>query len=256
MRLAWAAASHPGVRRGHNEDSYLARPDLGLFVVADGMGGHAAGEVASRAAVEAIERFCAETAGGGTPPGGWPVPYDPALGPEANRLKAAFRVADRHLAALMADRAELHGMGTTAAAVLIGPARAAVAHVGDSRLYVLRDAGLRRLTRDHSWVEEQVRAGVLDAGAAQRHPLRNVVTRALAGGDGADAEVADLEVAAGDRLLLCSDGLTAVVSDARLAELLAGRDPLDAVCARLVAEANAAGGPDNITAIVIDVDVR
>lgn len=255
MRLAWAVASHAGLRRGHNEDSYAVRPDLGLFVVADGMGGHAAGEVASRAAVEAIEQFCAEAAAGGAPASG-SEPPDPRLGTEANRLKVAFWMANRRLAALAGARPEWRGMATTAAAVLIGPQGAGVAHIGDSRVYRHRRGVLQRVTRDHSWVEEQVRAGVLTARAAEDHPWRHVVTRALAGGADLGVEVGELALERGDRLLLCSDGLFSVVPEARLAELLATAAPLAALCSRLVAEANAAGGPDNVTALLVDVDVR
>jgi serine/threonine protein phosphatase PrpC len=253
MRVAWAVESHPGLRRPHNEDSYGARPDLGLFVVADGMGGHAAGEVASRAAVEAIERFVAETAvDAATAPG----PTTSPRAGDADRLRAAFRVANRHLSALVAERAELRGMATTAAAVLIARARATVAHVGDSRLYLFRRGTLECVTRDHSWVEEQVRAGTLSATAARAHPWRHIVTRALTGGDDPEVDVVERALEPGDRLLLCSDGLSSVLSDARLAELIGATGALAELCARLVGEADAAGASDDVTALVIDVDVR
>src|SRR5215212_8422375 len=156
--LTWAVSSDPGLKRSSNEDSYATRPEVGLFIVADGMGGHVAGEVASRVAVEAIEAFIVETAGADKNRT-WPFPFDPALSLEANRLKAAFRLANRRIASAIADSQDLRGMATTASAVLAGAEGACVAHVGDSRVYVLRGTELQQITNDHSWVEEQVRAG-------------------------------------------------------------------------------------------------
>lgn len=253
MRVAWAVLSHPGLRRSTNEDSACARPDLGLFMVADGMGGHAAGEVASRVAVSTIEAFTAETAGLDRSRT-WPFPYEPTLSIEANRLKSAFRLANRRIADTMAGAEGLRGMATTASALLIGLHGTSVAHIGDSRLYRLRRGALDQITRDHSWVEEQVRSGSMTATAARQHPWRNIVTRALAGGDDLDVDVQDLALEPGDRMLLCSDGLYSVVPDARIADVLGWPEPLEAICQTLVAEANAAGGPDNITALVLQVD--
>ena len=252
--LSWAVSSDPGLKRISNEDSYSTRPDVGLFVVADGMGGHVAGEVASRVAVEAIEAFIQDTAGADKNRT-WPFPFDPALSIEANRLKAAFRLANRRIASAIADSHELRGMATTASAVLFGARDRSVAHVGDSRVYLLRGGVLDQLTHDHSWVEEQVRAGTLTPSAARQHPWRNVVTRALAGGEDPEVDVTDATPQPGDRYLLCSDGLFGVVTDARIAEILGRRDaPLDVICRELVDGANNAGGPDNITALVIHID--
>jgi protein phosphatase len=252
--LSWAVSSDPGLRRTSNEDSYSSRPDAGLFVVADGMGGHVAGEVASRVAVEAIEAFIQETAGADKNRT-WPFPFEPRLSFEGNRLKAAFRLANRRIGAAIADSQDLRGMATTASAVLFGERLASVAHVGDSRVYVLRKGVLEQITHDHSWVEEQVRAGTLSPSAARQHPWRNVVTRALSGGE--DPEVDDTEETPvpGERFLLCSDGLFAVVPDARIAEILGLRDvPLDAICRGLIDAANTGGGPDNITTLVLQID--
>ncbi len=252
--FSWAVSSDPGLRRSSNEDSYCTRPDLGLYIVADGMGGHVAGEVASRVAVEAIQIFIQETAGADKNRT-WPFPFEPALSLEANRLKAAFRLANRRIASTIADSHDLRGMATTASALLSGPEGACVAHVGDSRVYVLHDARLEQITHDHSWVEEQVRAGTMSPTAARQHPWRNVVTRALAGGEDPEVDVTQVEPAKPDRYLLCSDGLFSVVSDEQIAAILGERAmPLDEVCQRLVEAANAAGGPDNITALVLDVD--
>jgi PPM family protein phosphatase len=253
--FSWAVSSDPGLRRSSNEDSYCTRADLGLYIVADGMGGHVAGEVASRVAVEAIQAFIHETAGGDKNRT-WPFPFEPDLSFEANRLKAAFRLANRRIASTIADSQDLRGMATTASALLTGHDSACVAHVGDSRVYVLREGALEQLTHDHSWVEEQVRAGTMTPTAARQHPWRNVVTRALSGGEDPEVDVTDIKPVRNERYLLCSDGLFSVVSDERISEILSDRSvPLDQVCQRLIEAANAAGGPDNITALVLQVDV-
>jgi protein phosphatase len=254
LSFAWAVASDPGLRRTSNEDSYRVRPDIGLFIVADGMGGHVAGEVASRIAVEAIEAFTQETAGADKNRT-WPFPFEPTLSLEANRLKAAFRLANRKIAAAIAESQDLRGMATTASAILSGVRTACLAHVGDSRVYVLRDNTLSQLTRDHSWVEEQVRAGAMSPNAARQHPWRNVVTRALSGGDDPEVDVQDIEPQPGERYLLCSDGLFSAVNDQQIAAVVGDRHAsLEDICQRLVEAANAAGGPDNITALVLRVD--
>jgi protein phosphatase len=252
--LSWAVSSDPGLKRTSNEDSYSTRPDIGLFAVADGMGGHVAGEIASRVAVEAIEAFIEETAGADKNRT-WPFPFDPAISLEANRLKAAFRLANRKIAAAIADSQELRGMATTASAVLFGGRSASVGHVGDSRVYVLRGGDLEQITADHSWVEEQVRAGTMSRSAARQHPWRNVVTRALSGGEDPEVDVTEVRPKAGERYLLCSDGLFGVVPDQRIAEILGEKAVLGTICQRLVEAANEAGGPDNITTVILQIDV-
>jgi protein phosphatase len=254
MPLTWAVRTDAGRRRNSNEDSHSTRPDVGLFIVADGMGGHVAGEVASRVAVESIASFIQETAGTDRNRT-WPFPFEPELSFEANRLKAAFRLANRRIASAIADSQDLRGMATTASAMLVGDDHACVAHIGDSRVYVLRGSDLRQITDDHSWVEEQVRAGMLTPAAARQHPWRNVVTRALSGAEDPEIDVVQVTPVAGDRYLLCSDGLFGVVGDDEIAALLGDRKAsLDEICGRLIDAANEAGGPDNITALIIQID--
>jgi protein phosphatase len=256
LSIRWAVTTDKGLRRTSNEDSHCERADIGLFVVADGMGGHVAGEVASRVAVEAIQAFIAETAHADKNRT-WPFPFEPSLSLEANRLKAAFRLANRKIASAIADSNDLRGMATTASAILAGAGTLCVAHVGDSRVYALKAGSLEQLTHDHSWVEEQVRAGTMSASAARQHPWRNVVTRALSGGEDPEVDVADVQPSPGERYLLCSDGLFAVVGDAQIAELLGNRTlSLQDICTALVDAANAGGGPDNITALVIEINGR
>jgi len=258
MQLSWAVRTDPGLRRSSNEDSCCTRADLGLFVVADGMGGHAAGEVASRIAVDTIQTFITETAGADKNRT-WPFPFEPQISLEGNRLKAAFRIANRQIANAMADSADLRGMATTASAVLAGPHAACVAHVGDSRVYAMDVRGggtLHQITDDHSWVEEQVRAGTMTSSAARQHPWRNVVTRALSGGSDPEIDTVELSPQAGERLLLCSDGLSGVVAHETIERILGDTSAsLDEICERLVAAANEGGGPDNVTVLVIQIDV-
>jgi serine/threonine protein phosphatase PrpC len=253
MKLSWAVRTDPGLRRSSNEDSYCTRADLGLFVVADGMGGHVAGEVASRIAVETIQTFIGETAGADKNRT-WPFPFEPTISLDGNRLKAAFRLANRQIANAMTDAVDLRGMATTASALLASRERACVAHVGDSRIYVLRAGKLEQITSDHSWVEEQVRAGAMTPTAARQHPWRNVVTRALAGGDDPEIDIVELTPKPGERFLLCSDGLFTVVPHDTIVRLLDERVSLEHVCERLIAAANDAGGPDNVTTLVIEID--
>jgi serine/threonine protein phosphatase PrpC len=254
LTVSSAVASHPGLRREDNEDAYCARKDLGLYMVADGMGGHAAGEVASKLAVEVIEAFINDTRDADVNTT-WPFPYDTALSLDGNRIKAAFRLANRRLGIAMEGNDQLRGMATTAAAVLLAKGSPIVAHVGDSRVYLLREGLLHQLTQDHSWVSEQVRAGVLTETDARRHPWRNVVTRALAGGDDPQVEVAEIAVKVGDRILLCSDGLSGVVPPERLEEIVGQSASLQDTCKALIDAANEAGGPDNITVAMLKVDV-
>ncbi len=249
------ALTHPGLRRAINEDSYCARPDLGLFVVADGLGGHPGGHVASRIVVEAIEA----TIAGNLDPAERVRSNVSSSGDAETRIREAFHVAHLRLS-LAGEGPELQGMATTVAAVLFDGERAAggesalTAHIGDSRVYRLHGGRLERLTRDHSWVEDQVRAGRLERDAAHRHPWRNLITRAVSSSEEeAEPEIERVSLARGDRLLVCSDGLTAVVSDAQIAGVLEQDLDAEPVCQSLVHMANLAGGPDNITVIVVSL---
>ena len=286
MPVVSASLTDQGLRRPANEDSFVSRPGLGLYVVCDGMGGHAAGEIASRVAADTIEAFVQQTEGVG-PAFSWPFPYHPEWGVDGNRLTCALLLANRDIAQRVVDEPELRGMATTAVCLLLGtrdlalgassslpgvaapvfelapsaqplaPAStpALIAHVGDSRAYLWRDGKLEQVTRDHSWVEEQVALGVLNEHEARQHPWRNLVTRALAGADQPRIEMSPLSLEPGDRVLLCSDGLTSPLTNPAIAEIVA-RQPAggpDMLCQALVDAANAAGGPDNITVIVVEV---
>ncbi len=254
ISVSAAGSTDPGKRRQKNEDSYCERRDLGLFVVADGMGGHAAGEVASRVCVDTIEQFISETRNADEN-FTWPFGFEPNLDLDGNRLKTAVKIANRRIATRIAGERDLQGMATTVVAVLIGRRGVVVAHVGDSRVYHWRDGQMKRLTRDHSWVEEQVEAGALTPSEARDHPWRNLVTRALSGGGEVEIDLTPLDVRQSDRLLLCSDGLFSVVMDEAIEMTLGGSNPpedLQSICEALVDAANRAGGPDNVTVLVIE----
>jgi protein phosphatase len=240
------------MRREGNEDAFCVREDLGLYLVADGMGGHAAGEVASKLAAETVEGVIRDTSNADVN-STWPTPFDIALTLNGNRLKTAFYMANRRLTAAMDNDEGLRGMATTIAAVLISDEKCTVGHVGDSRVYRRRNGALSSITEDHSWVNEQVRAGRLTDTDARRHPWRNVVTRAITGGDDPSADIQEIQLIAGDRLLICSDGLSSVVPNEQIDSLIAAGSPAEAVAAALIDAANDAGGPDNITVVIIDV---
>jgi protein phosphatase len=240
-----------GRKRKHNEDAYLLDAERGLFVVADGMGGHAAGEVASRLTVESIQEFIAGTEDDHD--NTWPFGYNNRYSVDGNRLSTAVERANEKVMRAVVNRPELKGMGTTVVAALFDEKRATLVHVGDSRAYLLREAELRRLTDDHSWVQEQVNAGILSEEEAKSHPLKNVVTRALGGGTHVAVDLIEIPVGAGDRFLLCSDGLTGMVSDDEITRALASPRTLEQIVRSLIDLANERGGLDNITAIMVEV---
>ena len=252
MRVSSASATDTGLQRSVNEDDLSVREDLGLFVVADGRGGHAAGEVASKTAIEGIVAFVEATVSVSSDQT-WPFAFNPELSTNGNRLDAGFRMGNRKLSTKISEASELSGMATTAVAVLIDGEKGTIAHVGDSRIYRLRRGTLERLTRDHSWVGEQVRAGALSENAARQHPWRNIVTRAISGTEDLEIDIEELTLEPLDRLLLCSDGVFAVLDDDEIREVLSRDSSLNDLCNALVQGANDVGGPDNVTAIVLEI---
>lgn len=235
-------------RRRHNEDALLLAPTLDLFAVLDGVGGAAGGEVASQLGAETIACFFARSR---DPEATWPYPIDPNLDLAHNRVRAAIRLANRAIRARRHDR--LAGMGTTVALVHVVGARAIVAHLGDSRVYRLRPRAasvvLTQVTRDHSLYEAMRDAGV-ELPPLAEYPHANVITRALGPVPDEAPELHELALAPGDRLLICTDGLSGVLEPERIAALLATPDPALA-CERLIEAAIAADSRDNVTAIVI-----
>jgi protein phosphatase len=249
MKIAYSALSDVGRKRKGNEDSLFVNPEQNLFVVADGMGGHAAGEVASRVAVESINEFVCMTSGDEEIT--WPFGLDESMSYDGNRLKTSVRYANNKVLAATKESVEYEGMATTVVGVLVDGATANLTHVGDSRIYLYRSGQLTQLTSDHSWVNEQLQGGMLTAEQARSHPLRNVVTRALGGKPDLDVEMQVHEALPGDVLLLCSDGLTTMVPDPEIARLLSENGGVEGAAKALVDEANRKGGEDNITVILL-----
>ena len=250
MKLSYKAATDVGRRRKGNEDSYLENAEQQLFVVADGMGGHAAGEVASRIAVDAINEFICLT--GGDKDITWPFDYDSSLSHAGNRLKTAIQHANQRVLEATQERADYEGMATTVVAALVEEDSVNIAHVGDSRVYQLRGSELSQVTSDHSWVNEQIRSGVISADQARSHPLRNVVTRALGGKAELRVDIRSLKTKAGDVLLLCTDGLTTMLPDDDIKEsLLRCMPDLERTARELIDAANERGGEDNITVLLM-----
>ena len=234
MKLAVGARTDVGRVRTGNEDSYFV--DSPLFVIADGMGGHAAGDVASATAVEVIQSSRAGI-----------TAEDPAT------LSTAVREANRAIWAKSSSDPALSGMGTTCTMILVDGNRAQVAHVGDSRAYLFHDGELRQITDDHTLVGRLVREGKLQPEEAARHPQRSMVTRALGVDEDVEVDQFSLDLSEGDRLMICSDGLSGMVSDDAMTSLLQQVSDPQSVADQLVDQANEAGGEDNITVIVVDV---
>ena len=230
--ISWGARSDVGLVRGHNEDSFLLRAPL--FVVSDGMGGHAAGEVASSIAVETVGELAPGTA-------------DDVL------LGAAVEAANKAVIRGAEEGIGKPGMGCTATSVLIEKNHVAVAHVGDSRVYLLHQGTLVRITHDHSYVEELVDSGQITADEARTHPSRSIITRALGSDPDMYADHFTLEVNTGDRLILCSDGLSGMIPDSEIESLAVSSATPQQAADNLVAAALTAGGADNVTVVVVDV---
>ena len=223
-----------GRQRRDNEDNAFARAPV--FVVADGMGGAQAGEVASRLAIEAFQHELPES---GTP---------------EERLAACVRAANRTIYEMSRSEHERAGMGTTLTAAYLDDDDLAIAHVGDSRAYLFRDQTLRRLTEDHSLVEELVRRGKLTEEQAAEHPQRSIITRALGPEPDVEVDTWTYPVQSGDVLLLCSDGLTSMISEEQIAQILSSTPSLEGAAQRLIAAANEAGGRDNITVVLFSLE--
>ncbi len=241
MQFSCAGRTDVGIVRSGNEDNYLMIPDRALFIVADGMGGHAAGEVASEMAVRIIAREVGAVEG----------ENDQAA---ADRLRHAIREANAAIFERTLTEHDKRGMGTTATALLLHGRHYLIGQVGDSRAYLLRNGTLSQLTKDHSYVQEQVDAGYLSAEEARTHPYSNVITRCVGANDDVAPDTYLGTVRTGDLFLLASDGLTGMLDDPELHRVLQSTDDPQALVDTLVAEANRLGGLDNITAIIVRID--
>jgi protein phosphatase len=240
-----------GLLRTHNEDCFDTDDQNQVYIVADGMGGHNHGEVASRVAVDSIREFIAQSV---DRDGTLPIGYDANLLQHSNRLKRSIQVAHDQVLTAIREDGSLLGMGTTIVGAMLSGDVLAIAHVGDSRGYRLRRGRLELLTQDHTWVNEQVVAGYLSEEQAKTHPLKNVVTRALGGDSEVMVDVTETEASHDDLFLLCSDGLTTMLSDQEIHERLVADGSLEEICRRMVHDANARGGFDNVTVVLLKVE--
>lgn len=243
------ALTDTGIKRTNNEDSFLVLEQQNIFAVADGMGGHSSGEIASKIAVDTISEFFRNSSI--SEDSTWPYAYDDNISFEGNKLKTAVAVANEKIQEYAAEHPESRGMGTTVVAVLVLDSRLILCHVGDSRCYLLRDGKLSLVTSDHSWVNEQVKLGFLTEEEAQKHPFRNVITKALGTKGEATAEINETEGRTGDILLLCTDGLNSMISDDEIARIVSKDAGLEEKAKSLIEAANNAGGEDNITLVLL-----
>ena len=249
MEIEFGARSDVGRMRQNNEDAFRVAPEIGLFVLSDGMGGQSSGEVASRLASETVVAHCREAS---------QYPSVPLVGKHlagisaaGNRLASSIRLANRTVHQAAQQNTMQTGMGATLVAVMLTEERANIAHVGDSRVYRFRNGNLESLTQDHSFIAEQVRQGLMTEQEANNSNLQNVLLRAVGVDADVEVEVNEELLAEDDALLLCSDGLTKELSDGQIATVLGEIDDPQAAADRLIKLANDAGGSDNISVIVL-----
>jgi len=253
MNVIARGISDVGRKREHNEDSLLIDDDLGLYIVADGMGGHQGGGTASRLAVETIRANLRDARAAGTTLAvhGGPLEGNPLR----EVLRGAVETACRSIFQAAQSDPGLQGMGTTVTAVALDEHAAFVAHVGDSRCYLIRGSDIFQVSEDHSLVNEQLKAGAITPEEARTSRFRNIITRSVGFEEQVAVDLLGLEVKAGDRMLVCCDGLSNLVEDAEILQIVRA-EPLDAVPQKLVDLANDRGGDDNITVIVLQVGDR
>ena len=242
MQLIYASRTDVGMVRVGNEDSMFAdaNPYRGVFMVADGMGGHAAGEVASAMAVQIVTRDIAQLRDVASPHAG-------------EILRGALQDANRAIFNRTISEIDKQGMGTTASVLILSGNRYLIGQVGDSRIYRARNGTLEQLTKDHSYVQEQVDAGYITPEQARYHPYSNVITRCVGASPDVEPDVYSGDLAPGDVFLVASDGLTGMLEDAHLQRIVLGKTSPGALVDALVHEANRRGGLDNITAVVVKV---
>jgi PPM family protein phosphatase len=252
VRVDIGARTDVGRSHTHNEDSYRVVKELGLIVISDGIGGQAKGEVASSIAVDSVARHCAHT-GAATSAG---RDLAPNLSPRTRHLANAVRWANRKIRTAASSNPEYANMGATVVAAWLDGEQLSLVHVGDSRAYLFRAGELKQLTRDHSLAAERARRGFITKTEAETSTLQNVLLRALGIEDKVQLEADEVALQRGDMVLLCTDGLTHMVSDAELTRVLRSGESAQDATDRLVELANANGGKDNITAVVLRVETE
>ncbi len=253
MRAIAFGMTDIGLQRDHNEDSYAVLNEYGLYIVADGMGGHRAGDVASRIATDSISEFFRSTASDDAT---WPIAFDANLTEDENRLLSGILIANRRIFERSIRSRECAGMGTTVVGAVFSKRRNRlyVGHVGDSRAYRVRAGTIQQLTRDHSLINDYLMA-MPELTEEQRAELpKNVITRALGMHDNVAVDLMSDEPRIGDVYLLCSDGLSGMITDDQICDLVSTSRDTSEMCRRLIAKANELGGEDNITALVVMFD--
>ena len=251
MKIRYAGSTHVGMKRSHNEDNYFLLPEENLYIVADGMGGHASGEVASQIAVETLANFFIDTARDREIT--WPFKEDRALTYDENRLVTGVKLANRRVYETAQSDPRYRGMGTTIVSLMVGPTGAFMSHVGDSRGYMVREGAIEQLTEDHSLLNDYLKVHKLTQDEIEHFPHKNVIVRALGMKDSVAVDVYRLDPRPGDTYLLCSDGLSGMVHDPSILEVVQEGSPdLEKICQGLIARANANGGVDNVTVVLVE----
>lgn len=243
MEFIAAGKTDTGIVRSNNEDNFIVDEKRGLLIVADGMGGHAAGEVASKIAVNIISDHLSA-------PQKFFGAYNQFYCPSTNNLNSALRLANLAVLEAAEGSPQLHGMGTTVAAVLICGNRLSIAHIGDSRVYLVRSGNIEQLTDDHSVINEQVKREIITRENAVNSTAKNYLTKALGISAEMEADLGELTLLNGDILLLCTDGLSNMITDEVMLELILFAQEPAAICNLLINQANEKGGKDNITAVI------
>lgn len=252
LKLRYAGNTHVGMKRSHNEDNLAILAEENLYMVADGMGGHASGEVASKMAVETVADFFRETAKDEDIT--WPYKMEKGRKYEENRLAAGIKLANLRIYETAAQNAAQRGMGTTIVALAFSGNSAFVGHVGDSRIYRVRGEDLELITEDHSLLNDYIKMKDLTEQEIENFPHKNVIVRALGMKETVQVDVAHEEPEVGDLYLLCSDGLNGMVTDEDIRRILVDkRDDLEACCNELIQAANDGGGNDNVTVVLVEI---
>ena len=240
-----------GRRRKLNEDNFLVKPDTNLYAVCDGMGGHNAGEVASKMAIETLEAFIRKSAGEEKDIT-WPYGLEAHLSFEANRLKTAVKLANKKVFKSADNREDYTGMGTTLVAAIVSGKVVTIGSAGDSRAYLIRPGELKQLTRDDSWVSAAWAEGILSHDEIDRHPLRNVITKAVGAKEEIELDTVEHHLVKGDVIMLCSDGLHSMINDeAILKAVTPFPATLPEAAQKLIDAANEAGGKDNVSVVLL-----
>lgn len=250
MKAIASGFTDKGMVRGNNEDNFGVFDDIGLFIVADGMGGLSAGEVASKMAVDVISDYIKRSRSSKEP---LPGPVDEASSDESNRLTSGVWLANKVIEESALSNATWRGMGTTVVACYLNGSRLSVAHVGDSRVYLIRSGTITQITDDHSLVAEQLREGLITKEQAAESNVKNIITRALGKAHDIEIDLSEMSVSKGDIIVLGTDGLTNMVDDETILAVAAEEEEPLSACKRLVDIANQNGGKDNVTVVIVKI---